>query len=209
MRGKGRTGPVVGALWIGVGMVATASAARAQPDPNGTGGAWLTPPTMLVPSRHLTVPWIQPGEPTGTSSLSPWLASTPLRLSLQAGIQPLARGFANCETREEAAGNTVNGFAVQRFASLRITPALVLAGFSSAGCPVDGAIGGGLTYSVPLEPSLWLTASAGVYGVPAHAPIPARVQSDVRMDLTKALPSGRTLSVGVGKQGLTIGTAAW
>jgi hypothetical protein len=208
MRGKRAKRTVVAPLLGALGAL-VASSALAQQDPRGMTAAWLTPPTTLAPSLRLGIPWLQPGEPTGSGSLSPWVVSTPLRLSLQAPIFPMAGGFANCDTREEAAGNTVSGFAVQRFTSLRVTPSLVFAGFSSAGCPVDGAMGGGLTYSVPLRPSLWLSASLGVYGVPAHDPLPARVQSDARIDLTKDLHGGRTLSVGLGKHGLTIGTTGW
>jgi hypothetical protein len=169
------------------------------------------PPLTLRPSVTLGVPWFVPSEPTGPAGalLSPWAASTPLRLSLQGGIHPLAGAFANCATREEPAGNSVNGFAIQRFASFSLTPALSLQGFSSAGCPVDGAIGGGIAYTTPLARTLWMTFSAGAYGVPAHPPIPARVQSDARVDVTKDVGKGRTLSVGVGKSGITFGGAAW
>jgi hypothetical protein len=134
--------------------------------------------------------------------------STPLRLSLQADIHPIAGGFPNCVSREEPSGNTINGFAVQRFASIRLTNALTLQGFSSAGCPVDGAIGAGLTYTVPLQSSLWLVASAGVYGVPGHAPYPPRQSDDLRVDLTKQLDDQHTMTVGVGRRGITVG-GAW
>lgn len=111
-------------------------------------------------------------------------------------------------SREEASGNTVNGFPVQRFASIRLTPALALQGFSSAGCPVDGAIGGGLTYAVPVGPSLSLVAAVGAYGVPAHAPYSARTTNDARLNLTKAVDGGKTLTVGVGKRGFSF-AGAW
>ena len=162
---------------------------------------WTSP---LVTNLQLTAPWLR-GEPTGPAGLTSWVLSTPLRLSLQGDIQPMAGGFANCVSREEASGNSINGFAVQRFASVRLTRALTLQGFSSAGCPVDGAIGGGLTYTAALQPSLWVVAGAGVYGVPAHAPFPARSSSDARVDLTKQLDSGRTLTLGVGRRGIRLG----
>jgi hypothetical protein len=172
---------------VGLGILG-ASWAGAQ-EPTGT---WQRPPTTLVPSVKLTTPWLFPGEPTGAGGMSPWVASTPLRLALQSGILPTAGGYPNCVSLEEPSGNTVNGFPVQRFTSLRLAPALVLQGFSSAGCPVDGAIGGGLTYTTAIRPSL-----------------PARVQSDARIDLTHQLDGGRTLSVGIGKRGITFGGAAW
>jgi hypothetical protein len=160
----------------------------------------------LVSNLQLTAPWLH-GEPTGPAGLAPWMLSTPLRLSLQGDIRPIAGGFANCAGREEPSGNTINGFPVQRFASVRLIGALTLQGFSSAGCPVDGAIGAGLTQTVPLSSSLWVVASAGVYGVPAHAPYPARQSSDVRVDLTKQLDSAHTVTVGVGRRGISVGSA--
>jgi hypothetical protein len=160
----------------------------------------------LVSNLQLTAPWLR-GEPTGPAGVSSWVLSTPLRLSLQGDIHPMAGGFSNCVSLEEPSGNTINGFAVQRFASVRLTGALTLQGFSSAGCPVDGAIGAGLTYTVPLRSSLWLVASAGVYGVPAHAPYPPRQSSDVRVDVTKPLDGGSTLTVGVGRRGISVGRA--
>jgi len=120
-------------------------------------------------------------------------------------IHPLAGGFPNCVSREEPSGNTVNGFAVQRFASIGLTKALTLQGFSSAGCPVDGAIGGSLTYTAALQPSLWFVAGAGVYGVPGHAPYPPRLSNDLRVDLMKQLNDQHAVTVGVGRRGITIG----
>ena len=190
-----------------------ASPALAQQAPMAT---WQSPQSGFVSAQvatspllsnlQLTAPWLR-GEPTGPAGVSSWVLSTPLRLSLQGDIHPIAGGFANCVSREEPSGNTINGFAVQRFASVRLTGALTLQGFSSAGCPVDGAIGAGLTYTVPLESSLWLVASAGVYGVPAHAPFPPRQSSDVRVDVTKPLDGGSTVTVGVGRRGISVGRA--
>ena len=164
---------------------------------------WQVSQAWLVSNLQLRAPWLS-GEPAGTGSASPWIQSAPLRLSLQSPIFPMAGGFANCVSREEAAGNTVNGFAVQRFASLQLAPGLTVHGFTSGGCPVDGAIGGGVTYVVPLRPTLALVASAGAYAAPNH-PSSSRVSTDARIDLTKSLDSGRTLSVGVGRRGVSIG----
>jgi hypothetical protein len=161
----------------------------------------------LVVVLQLTAPWLR-GEPTGPAALSSWVLSTPLRLSLQGDIHPIGGGFSNCTSREEPSGNSINGFPVQRFGSMRFTSALTLQGFSSAGCPVDGAIGAGFTYTAALESSLWLVASAGVYGVPPHAPFPSRSSSDGRVDLIKQLNDGRTLTMGVGKRGISVG-GAW
>jgi hypothetical protein len=178
-----------------------ASPATAQQTPPA---AWQPSQSPLVSNMQLTAPWLR-GEPTGSAGPSPWVLTAPLRLSLQAPIFPLDRAFPNCVSREEASGNTVNGFPVQRFASLRLAPSLVLFGFSSAGCPVDGALGGGFTYTVPLDRSLRLVAAAGVYGVPTHAPLPARVSADARIDLVKDIDAQRTVSVGVGRRGISVG----
>jgi hypothetical protein len=199
-----------GRVTLGVG-VSLALAALASPSAQAQEptASWMQPPSTVTLRTQLQAPAFVVGEPTGPSLLAPWAASTPLRLSLQSGIFPIARGFPNCISREEPSGNTVNGMPVQRYASLRLSPALVLHGFSSAGCPVDGAVGGGITYSALLRPSLWLVAGIGAYGVPAHAPVPARVQNDTRIDVMHALGpgdgDGRTLSVGVGKRGVSLG----
>ncbi len=203
-----RTGVVAVAGLLAASPVFAQQPPIAMWQPPHTGFVSAQPsPSPLVSNLQLTAPWLS-GEPTWPG-LSPWVMSTPLRLSLQGGISSIGGGFANCASREEPSGNTINGFAVQRFASIRFTPALTLQGFSSAGCPVDGAVGGGLTYTVALQKSLWLTASAGAYCVPPHPPFPARQSSDVRVDLTKQLDDGRsTLSVGVGRRGISVG-GAW
>ena len=202
-----RTGVVLAAL-----LVAAPAAAQQAPinawQPPSTGFVSAQPSmSPLVSNLQLTAPWLR-GEPTGPAGVSQWVLSAPLRLSLQGQIHSVARGFPNCVSREEPSGNTINGFAVQRFASIRLTDALTLQGFSSAGCPVDGAIGGGVTYTVPLKPSLWVVASAGVYGVPAHLPLPAQQANDVRLDLTKQLDDQRTMTLGVGRRGVSVG-GAW
>jgi len=202
-----RTGIFLAAL-----LVASPALAQQPPiaawQPPTTGFVSAQPSTSpLVSNLQLTAPWLH-GEPSGPAGLSTWVLSTPLRLSLQTDIPSIGGGFSNCASREEPSGNTINGFAVQRFASLRITHALTLQGFSSAGCPVDGAIGAGFTYTAPLAPSLWVVASAGVYGVPPHAPFPARQSSDVRVDVTRQVDGGRTVTLGVGRRGVSIG-GAW
>lgn len=177
-----------------------APAGRAQ-EPTSLGQyPWPTAGNFQLPPTSLFV-----GEPTGNGALSPWVASTPLRLSLQSPIFPMAGAFPNCAAYEDPSGNSVNGFPVQRYTMLRLTPNLVLHGFSSAGCPVDAAIGGAITYTVPIAPKLWLVAGAGIYAVPAHYPMPARQNGDLRVDLVRAMNDGRSVSVGVGRRGVTFG----
>jgi len=126
-------------------------------------------------------------------------AFAPLRLTLTGGLFALGNTFPGCDSRMEASGNTVSGFAVQRYSYLPLAPQLVLHGFSSAGCPIDSGIGGGLTYAVPLRKSLWLVSSAGLYTLPT--PIGAGrapVTTAARIDFVKKLGWGRTLSLGLG-----------
>jgi hypothetical protein len=147
------------------------------------------------------------GEPSG-GTLSPSMALVPLRLSLQSTIFPRASFYPNCASREDGSGNSFQGFPVQRFTMLALTPNLTLHGFSSAGCPVDGALGGGVTYSVPLRPSWWLVMGGGVYGTPSHAGLPGQRRTEIRLDLMKAIDTTTSMSVGVGRRGVSVG-ARW
>jgi hypothetical protein len=182
-----------------LGVLASSSTFAQQPAVAGQ-GPWPATSNYQLPATSLTL-----GEPTGPSALSPWIASTPMRLSLQGPIFPMAGAFPNCAAYEDPSGNSVQGFAVQRYTMLRLTPNLVLHGFSSAGCPIDSAIGAALTFTVPVAPSLFLVAGAGVYGVPSHYPLPARQNADFRVDLVKAMTDGRSMSVGVGRRGVSFG----
>jgi hypothetical protein len=110
-------------LWsvVGLGLFG-ASAARAQG------------PSALAPTVALTVLWLLPGEPTGSVRLSSG-AGAPSRLSFQGGVpHQIGGGFASCVSLEHPAGSAVDSPA-PRFTSARVSPALVLRGFSSAGCP--------------------------------------------------------------------------
>lgn len=133
------------------------------------------------------------------NGLSVGAAFTPLRLSLTSGIFSYAGAFSGCDVHADASGNSVNGFALQRYSYLHLTPQLVLHGFSITGCPVDAGLGGGLTYSIPLRKSWWLVSSAGIYAQPnPGGGATTFVTSGARMDVVKELAWGRTLSVGLG-----------
>ncbi len=126
------------------------------------------------------------------------VAFAPLRLALTEGLFPVASQFPECASREEASGNSVHGFAVQRYSFLRLAPRLVLHGYSMAGCPVDAGLGGGLTYSAPLSTNLWLVPSAGLFALPGVGGGRAALYTTAaRVDIVKNLAWGRTLSVGV------------
>lgn len=126
-------------------------------------------------------------------------AFAPLRLSLTGGLFSQANAFSGCDARTDASGNSVHGFAVQRYSFVRLAPQLVLHGFSMAGCAVDAGMGGGLTYAVPLTKSLWLVPSAGLYAQPNWGGgTSALVTAAARVDLVKRLGWGRTLNFGLG-----------
>jgi hypothetical protein len=116
--------------------------------------------------------------------------------------------FPGCASHEDASGNSMHGFAIRRYGFVALTPQLVLHGFSSAGCAVDGALGGGLTYAVPLRPALWLVAGAGFFGTPPHAGLAAQQRGDLRLDLIQQRGDGQSVSVGLGQRGVNFG-ATW
>jgi hypothetical protein len=102
-------------------------------------------------------------------ALSGYRALAPLRLSLEASIDPKGGGFPNCISREDAAGNSVGGIPVQHWMMLRLTPRLVLSGFTQLGCPIDAGLGGALTYALPITRSSWLVFGGGLYAAPGQA----------------------------------------
>ena len=134
----------------------------------------------------------------------PFAAFTPLRLSLAQGLFPIGDKLPGCDSREDASGNSINGFPIERYSYLRLTPRLTLHGFSSGGCLVDAGIGGGLSYSSPLGKNLWLVSSVGFYGLPPVDPVlSAVVSTAARVDVVKQLPTGHYLNVGLGTRNRT------
>ncbi len=132
-------------------------------------------------------------------ALLPFSTFTPLHLSLTQGLFPIESRFPGCASREDASGNSINGFAVERYSYLRLTPQLTLHGFSSAGCAIDAGLGGGLTYSTPLANKWWLASSVGFYTLPpADSSMSAVVSTSARVDVVKQLPAGHVLNFGLG-----------
>ncbi|MET0790065.1 MAG: hypothetical protein ABW061_00965 [Polyangiaceae bacterium] len=141
------------------------------------------------------------GEP---GALLPFSSFTPLRLSLSAGLFPIESRFPGCASREDASGNSVNGFPVERYSYLRLTPRLTLHGFSNGGCAVDAGLGSGLSYATPLGKNLWLVSSVGFYALPPpDTALSAVVSTSARVDLVKQLPAGHVLSFGLGTRNRT------
>ncbi len=176
--------------------------------PPQTGVAPTGRPVTLSPMVPAFTPLL-PGEPTGDKGATSYLTSMPLRLSLghSAFAFPHAGGGVACEPREEASGNTINGFAVQRYTFLRLTPRLVLHGFSTAGCPLDAGMGGALTYAAPLSPKWWLVASGGIYAQTSAIASRPTLRTDVHIDVMKQ-DGGLMTAVGLGTRGFTF-TGNW
>jgi hypothetical protein len=121
---------------LGLALLLTAAFAGAQEPPSIPGSWPVASNPLLAPAPFFG------GEPTGKpGDLSPYALSTPLRLSLRGNIFPIGSMFSQCATREDASGNAMQGFAVQRYTFLELTPQLVLSGMSTSGCPVDSAAG--------------------------------------------------------------------
>jgi hypothetical protein len=168
--------------------------------------------------------WAQ-GAPTGDrggdTDAFMWYRAAPLRLSLEGGILPKAGGFPNCASLEDAVGNSVGGIPVQHFVAFRLTPRLVLSGFTQLGCPIDGGIGGALTYSVPLSESMSIGFGAGLYGAPGQLPLfgglkmalgqavqggSSAMDMAARTDVMWKTKSGRPYTLGLSTQGRSIQT---
>lgn len=137
-------------------------------------------------------------------ALLPVSSFTPLRLSLSQGLFPVGSTLPGCASREDASGNSVNGFPIERYSYLRLFPRLTLHGFSSGGCSVDAGLGAGLTYQAPLGNKWWLVSSVGFYTLPpADSALSAVVSTSARLDLVKQLPAGHVLSFGMGTRNRT------
>jgi hypothetical protein len=150
------------------------------------------------------------GEPTSSGGvLPPTLAVLPLRLSLVGATFPIAGALAGdpCASREESSGNTVWGFPVQHATYLQLTPQLTLQGFASRGCPLDSAIGGGVSYAIALPSNLFFVLNAGLLSQPS-LPGGARTRADVRVDLMLRPAPDRAYALGIGRRGVTF-TGQW
>lgn len=131
---------------------------------------------------------------------SPSILFEPLRLGLMSDVAPRSATEPGCSERIETTGGATAmtaGTPMQFFTSRPIAPHLTLVGFSRAGCPVDAAIGGGLTYVVPLRPSVFFVASAGILAQPPYGARPLIIHSQVRADVVLDRGEGRSWSVGV------------
>lgn len=133
---------------------------------------------------------------------SPTILFEPLRLGLMSEVAPLSSTEAGCRDRVEMTGSLTASSAgtpmqFTRAVPLPFTPRLTLVGFSRAGCPVESAIGGGLMYVVPLRPSVFFVASAGILLQPAYGARALTVIPQARADVVFDRGEGRSWSIGV------------
>lgn len=151
----------------------------------------------LVP---IVTPLFSDTAPSSASGLLPTGAAfSPLQLSLAGGLFSQASTLPGCASREDASGNSVSGFGLQHYSYLQLTPRLVLHGFSNGGCSFDAGLGGGLTYSLPLNKTVRLVAGMGFYTLPPlENARSAVVTTSARLDLVKRLKWGGTLNFGLG-----------
>jgi len=190
--------------WQGVSAFACATSALLTLSAPARAQLNLTASTAARQSTAPLVPVVTPlrGDDLFAARVGPTgsAAFAPLRLTLTSGLFSQASVFSGCDSRTDASGNSVNGFARQYYSFVSLTPRLVLHGYSTQGCALDAGMGGGITYTVPLRKSLWLVPSAGFYMLPnsAGGGAAARVTASGRVDLVKELGWGRTLWFGVG-----------
>ena len=122
----------------------------------------------------------------------------PLWLTLSGALSSQASVFSGCDSRLEASGNSLHGFAVQRRTFLRLAPQFTLHRFSMAGCAIDAGSGAGFSHALPVGKRLWLLHSAGFFRQPtpggATSPL---LTAAARVDLVQQLTEGCTLSLGL------------
>lgn len=117
----------------------------------------------------------------------PSILFEPLRLGMMSEVPSQAATEPGCR------GHVETTYALSR----PLTPRLTLVGFSRAGCPIDSAIGGGLTYVVPLRPSVFFVTSAGLLLQPPYGQRPLTIIPQVRADVVFDRGEGRSWSVGI------------
>ncbi len=161
-------------------------------------------------AQRQTQPLAAGDETSDAGALSGYRALAPLRLSLEASLFPKGGGFPNCASREDDVGNSVGGIPVQHSMMLRLTPRLVLSGFTQLGCPIDAGLGGALTYALPVTRSAWLVFGGGLYAAPGQAQLfgetstlaafrgaPYPVSTAGRVDFVWKTNGDRTFNLGV------------
>jgi hypothetical protein len=134
------------------------------------------------------------GEQGKTTTLTSEEAMQPLRLSIDTTEYPLARSVPGCP---QPSGSLQLPSSSK---TVRLVGPLVLVGFSTqAACPVDAHATVGLVMTIPIQPRLWLVASAGTTVYPSV--LERKPRFDARVDLVwKATPSNQ-VNLGVDARG--------
>jgi hypothetical protein len=184
-------------------------------------GALLVAPRALAQTSGPIAPLAPPstGDQGGDAgAFSGWVLSSPLRLSLQGNVAPMAGGFPQCAALQDDVGNSVGGIPVQHYGEVRLMPRLVLSVFSQLGCPIDAGMGAAMTYEVPLRKTVSLVFGAGTYAAPGQVPLyggfqsallrgmrglPSPVNAAGRVDLVWKTQDGHPLNLGVQTRGRT------
>jgi hypothetical protein len=152
-----------------------------------------------------TVSWLgpPPGDATGGPGYDPYLE--PLRLGLLEDVPP--SGDPSCRQTPEAMTASAPNVPTYYGTTLRLVPRLTLAGFSRVGCVMDGAVGGGLVYALPVRRNIDLALSAGYLFAPHAGPngTPVSSGAHVRADLVFKRADGRSFNLGIRNRHLTFG----
>jgi hypothetical protein len=145
------------------------------------------------------VQWL--GSQGDASGSGPNILFAPLRLSL---LSDPPQSFG-CESVGSATA-TSPGLPSAYIAAAHLVPNLSLVGFANHGCARDASIGGGLVYTTPIRPNIWLVGSAGFLSFP-HANQSGGVvtRRALRLDVVFDRGAGRSYSVGVSPRGLMFG----
>lgn len=177
-------------------LLAPLAASTARADVTSSSPVFMPVPTALT---------LHPlfGEPTSlTTGLAPPLAVMPLRLSMLGMAFPRAGSLPsdpfNCNP--DANGNSQYGFPVEHQVYLAMTSRLALHAFSRLGCPLDSAVGGAVTYTLPLSHDVSIVPSAGVLARSTLDQGRVRTAGSARVDLMLGTAGDRTLGIGIGRQ---------
>jgi hypothetical protein len=137
------------------------------------------------------------------------LAIEPLRLSLLGGFPMHPLNEPGCRESVESTGSLTGGSTLysQRMVARNLlggnepkwdAPRLTLWGFQRGGCAIDGAVGGGLTFTVPIKRDVFFAIGGGAIYLPHAGPNGAAAYDvKARADVVFARPNGRSVNIGI------------
>jgi hypothetical protein len=159
--------------------------------------------TTIGPPRFVDP--LKPGDASGDAA--PAFLFEPLRLGLQRDVVPHPSTTPGCEPAGFVTAEAAS-FVPQHAFAMRLVPNLTLVGFGRGGCAYDGAVGGGFVWATPLsqDKKTWLSLSGGALYLPHYGPNGTPVSKrQLRGDVVFDRGNGRSLSVGLGTHGISIG----